>query len=112
MGELLKPYISQIILAISGIAAWLFERNKRKEDLKSAQMQNIQAVVDLYQEALSDLKIRYDGTITELKKEYDFKFLELDKNMKNLRDNVNLWKAKYRKLKDEFDTYKSKHGEK
>lgn len=109
MIEFLNPYISEIILAISGLGAWLFERNKRKEDLKSAQMQNIQAVVDLYQEALSDLKLRYDGTIVELKKDYDLKFLELEKSMKALRDNVNLWKGKYRKLKDEFDEYRSQH---
>lgn len=98
MMELLKPYIGEIITALAGLGAWSFERNKRKQELKKGETENNQSVMDLYQEALDDLKKRYDE-----------KFLELENDIKKLRDNVNLWKAKYASLKKAFDEYRSKH---
>ena len=79
------------------LSAW-FQRNKNKEELKKSQTENYQSVMDLYQEALDDLKKRYDE-----------KFLELEADIKKLRDNVNVWKSKYASLKKEFDNYRSNH---
>lgn len=98
MMEILKPYVGEIITAIAGFSAWSFERKKRKQEIAKSETENHQSVVDLYQEALDDLKKRYDE-----------KFLELEKDIKKLRDNVNLWKAKYSSLKKEFDDYRAKH---
>lgn len=105
MTDLLKPYISEIVTAIIGLIAWVFERNKRKTEYKSLQNQlkaqeteTDKSVVDLYQEALDDLK-----------KRYDIKFAELELELESLRNNLNLWKGKYRTLKKEFDDYKLKH---
>lgn len=109
MIDFLKPYISEIFLAISGLGAWLFERSKRKEDLKSMQTQNLQSVLDFYQDAIKDLRANYDATLNEMKRNNEAKFLVLEQDIKSLRDNVNLWKGKYRKLKEEFDEYKEKH---
>lgn len=105
----LNNHISEIILGISGLGAWLFERNKRKEDLKSIQTQNLQSVLDFYQDAIKDLRINYDATLNEMKRNNEEKFQTLEQDIKSLRDNVNLWKGKYRKLKEEFDDYRSKH---
>lgn len=105
----LNNHISEIILGISGLGAWLFERNKRKEDLKSIQTQNLQSVLDFYQDAIKDLRNNYDATLNEMKRNNEEKFQTLEQDIKSLRDNVNLWKGKYRKLKEEFDDYRSKH---
>lgn len=112
MLEILKTHLFEILVGSGGIGAlggWWNERNKRKQELERAKTQNIQAVVDLYQEALTDLKGRYDGTILEMKSQYDLKFATLESDVKKLRENVNLWKAKYSSLKKEFDDYRQKH---
>ena len=106
--EIYKAYLSEIAIAITGIAAWLFERKKRREDLKSAQTENIQKIVDLYQEALSDLKGRYDTEIKELELKYDLKFKILAEDLKQVRTNLNLYKTKYTNLKRDFEAYKKK----
>lgn len=94
--------ITGIITAICGIGAWFTERKKRQTD-------NMKVIVDLYQEALGDLKLRYDSNLTELKTQYDLKFHNLEEDIKKLRENVNLWKGKYSSLKKEFDNYKKQH---
>lgn len=96
--DILKNHIGEIITAIAGLGAWSFERNKRKQELKKQETETNQSVVDLYQEALDDLK-----------KRYDVKFSDLDLEIKLLKDNLNLWKGKYRTLKKEFDEYRKHH---
>lgn len=107
--EVYKTYLSEIAIAITGIAAWLFERKKRREDLKSAQTENIQKIVDLYQEALSDLKVRYDIEIKELEFKYDLKFKGLEEDLEKVRSNLNIYKTRYTSLKRDFEAYKKKH---
>jgi len=109
MLEILKPYIGEIIIGVSGLFAWLNERKKRHQELDAARTQNIQAVVDLYQDAIADLRKNYDSTIKEMKENYAEKFESLDKDIKALRENVNLWKGKYTKLKNEFEKYRESH---
>lgn len=98
MIEIIKTHISEILLAISGLGAWFFERKKRKQELADSEVKHQQHVVDLYQEVLDDLKKRYDE-----------KFLELQGEIKCLRENLDIWKEKYRSLKVEFDRYRVKH---
>ena len=85
MIELLKPYIPEILLFISGASAWGYERNKRKQELKASETSNNKSIMDLYQEALTDLKNRYDADIQELLTKYDAKFNEMEKRYSNLK---------------------------
>lgn len=110
MLETLQSFLPEIVTGIVGLGAWLNERTKRKKEVEQMATQNIQSVVDLYQEALNDLKKRYDADILELDQKYATRFSELELELKTLKDNVNLWKGKYRKLKEEFDQYKQKHS--
>lgn len=98
MMDIFKNHIGEIITAIAGLGAWGFERTKRKQELKKSETETNQSVVDLYQEALDDLKKRYDE-----------KFTDLEVEIKSLKDNLNLWKGKYRTLKKEFDEYRKNH---
>jgi molecular chaperone GrpE (heat shock protein) len=101
MKEFLVNHIETILAYLFGagglFSAWT-ERKKRKQEFVQAETQNQQQVVDLYQEALDDLKKRYDE-----------KFSELEGELKQLRTNLDLWKGKYRTLKREFDTYRKAH---
>ena len=99
MIEILKPYISEIILGISGFSAWGYERTKRKQDLKLAETQNNKSIMDLYQEALDDLKKRYDEKFTELEAEIEI-----------LRTRLKSADERYQKLKGEFTSYKKTHS--
>ncbi|SNR16537.1 hypothetical protein [Tenacibaculum jejuense] len=99
MREFLENHIDIIIgylFGAGGIITALTERKKRRQELVKGETQNQQQVVDLYQEALDDLKKRYDE-----------KFSELECEIKQLRTNLDLWKGKYLDLKDEFEKYKS-----
>lgn len=101
MKDFLINHIESILAYLFGagglFSAWA-ERKKRKQELVQAEIQNQQQVVDLYQEALNDLKKRYDE-----------KFSELETELKQLRTNLDLWKGKYRSLKSEFDNYRKTH---
>lgn len=110
MIEFIKPFLPEILTGVLGLGAWANERNKRKQDVKRAETQNIQAVLDLYQDAIMDLRKNYDATIQEMKMNNAAKFSQLEEDIKKLRENVNLWKTKYTKLKKDFDDYRSKHN--
>ena len=81
--EFIKNYITEILTAIAGVSAWLFERKKRHQEIQSTNDKHQQHIVDMYQEALTDLKTRYDS-----------KFLELESELQLLRKNLDLWKGK------------------
>ena len=101
MFEFFKDHIIEIIASfggISGLLGWKYERNKRKQEQLSAETKNQKSVIDLYQEALDDLKIRYDK-----------KFEELEADLQSVRTNLELWKTKHRKLKEEYEKYKLGH---
>lgn len=104
--EFIKPYIPEIITFVAGLSAWSYERNKRKQDLRKAETDNNKSIMDLYQEALNDLKARYDSdlkeleikhreNIKELESKYDAKFKEIE--------------GRYNRLKKAFEDYKLKH---
>lgn len=106
---MIQQYIPEIITFIAGAVAWFLERNKRQTDKKNSDLQleklkseldraktdNDQSIVSLYQDALNDLKKRYDSDIKELEEKFDKKLEEMD--------------ARYARLKKAFEDYKKKH---
>lgn len=97
--DLIFEHLATLIgIMLAGFGGWFFQRKQKHAELEALKANNSQKIVDLYQEALSDLKIRYDEKFEELHKELDM-----------LRKNVELWKNKYRDLKQEFDLYRNKH---
>lgn len=105
MIEFLKPYIPEIITFLAGAGAWSYERNKRKTELAKSKAQlskyeteNNRSIMELYQQALDDLKKRYDE-----------KFSELQLEIEVLRKRLTTRDAEYTKLKNEFQEYKKKH---
>lgn len=97
MIDLIQPYLGELITAlVAGFGGWFFQRKQKHAELESLKANNSQKIVDLYQESLDDLKKRYEERFQELHREVDL-----------LRKNVELWKAKYRDLKKEFEDYKN-----
>ena len=95
MFDFIKPYIPEFITFLAGASAWGYERNKRKADIKKADTENNKSIMDLYQEALDDLKKRYDADLRELSERYDQKFKEME--------------IRYSNLKKSFEDYKKTH---
>lgn len=97
--------IITIVTIIGGAIAWLYERTKRKEDLATLQQENQKlrtendsSIVSLYQNALNDLKTRYDE-----------KFAELTKELEILKERLRVREVDYSNLKNEFNQYKQNH---
>lgn len=105
MIDFIQLYFREMITAmIAGFGTWFIQRkqkhvelSQKTAELESLKANNSQKIMDMYQEALNDLKIRYDE-----------KFSELHKEINILRRNVELWKEKYRDLKKEFEAYKKR----
>jgi len=129
MNELISTHLTEIInfliLVISG-GFWVDARKKRAE-VKSSEADATKKIVDLYQDAIDDLERRYkdryaelekfykerlDNMKVEIRREVENELNELREEIKSLRTNLELWKTKYRKLKEAFDDYRQKHGDK
>lgn len=95
MNDFLREYLPQILTLGAGAGAWGYERNKRNQEIKKAETSNHKDIMELYQEALNDLKSRYDANLRELEAKYDLKFKEME--------------ARYNRLKKAFEDYKKKH---
>jgi hypothetical protein len=95
MIDFLKENFGTIITFVGGATAWGYERNKRNQEIKASETQNNKSIMDLYQEALDDLKARYD-----------LKFSELQSEIKDLQMKLITRENEYIKLKKEFDDYK------
>ena len=105
----LPEILTFITTTIAGLGAWNYERTKRRADLKSRDVElsklkielnksktdNDKSIVSLYQDALNDLKIRYDNDIKELEEKFSKKFDEME--------------LRYNRLKKSFDDYKKRH---
>ena len=105
---------------LSGASVYFLERYRKRAELKSLQADNAQKIVDLYQEAMDDLKIRYDEKFTSSREDYDMKTANLIKNfeerhqqleskIENLQKEHDSWMKKYNLLKKEFEDYKKNH---
>ena len=92
----LTKHWSEIITGITGVAAWIFERRKRKiiqctleAKTKQEEIESDSQIVNLYQKALNDLKKRYDDKFEDLEKQliydgYNNANINLNKGIKNL----------------------------
>lgn len=110
MKEFLQPYVGEFIaVLISGFGVWFFERRRKKVEVKSLEADHSKSIMGLYQEALDDLKKRYEEKYLSLKTEYDLKFQNLNLQIDKLKRDQEMWKNKYTSLKKEFDAYKKKH---
>ncbi len=99
IADFITQHLGELITAlVAGFFGWFFQRKQKHAELEALKADNSQKIVDLYQEALGDLKSRYDE-----------KFNELHREVELLRKNVELWKGKYRDLKSEFEKYRQKH---
>jgi len=107
MGEFIREYFGLLVGGtitggLAGFFTWFWKRKSSKVDYSKS-------IVDLYQDTLDDLKIRYEERFAFLKREYDYKFSALSIKMEALEKEQNMWKNKYASLKKEFDAYKKKH---
>jgi len=87
-----------ITTLFSGIAAWYYERNKRVQDIKAAELNNSEKIIEMYQQALDDLGKRFEIRIEVL-----------EKDIIRLNSEVLDWKGKYSSLKKQFEDYRKKH---
>ena len=107
--EIIKPFIPEIILFLSGAGAWGYERNKRKQSLKTAETSNDKSIMELYQAALTDLKSRYDKDLEDMQLRHNTNLKEMqiryDQKFKDLEQ-------RYTRLKSAFESYKKQHEKK
>jgi len=83
---------------VSGLGAWYYERNKRHQDVKAAELNNSNKIIEMYQVALDDLGKRFEMRIEVL-----------ERDIVKLNSEIVEWKGKYDKLKKEFEDYRKKH---
>lgn len=94
----LTKHLTEIILAISGIGAWGYERRKRGLEIEKTSTDNASQVMKLYQDALADLRNTYDR-----------KFKDLESEVQALTEKLKNAEIRYANLKGEFNIYKKKH---
>ena len=111
MKSFFQKYIAEFLTALIGaFAGWFFERKRKRAEVNAAKADNQQKIMDLYQEALDDLEERYEKRFAFLKAEQEAHFQTLQAEIKALKKNLELWKKKYRLLKEELERYKEKHA--
>lgn len=101
---------------VGGFFGWFFERKRKKVEVQNLQAEGTKAkadysksIMDLYQEALTDLQQRYEERYNFLKNEYDLKLDNLNLKFERMKKDQEMWKNKYNSLKKEFDAYRKKH---
>ena len=103
MFEIIKPYMGEMLtLLIGGFIGWFPNRKKNRID-------NQQAIVDLYQETLTDLKQRYEEKYQDMKSTFELRFDEMQRELSTVKKSLNDWRKKYFSLKKDFDQYKKDH---
>lgn len=120
MLDFILKYLGELIAAaIAGFMGWFFERKRKKAETNKVEADYSKAIMEIYQEALTDLKARYDEKyesqnreydlkFKSQKQEYDLKFESLNLKMDKMTKDQEMWKNKYTSLKKEFDNYKKK----
>ncbi|CDF80563.1 hypothetical protein BN863_28510 [Formosa agariphila KMM 3901] len=116
MIEVLKPYISEIILGIGGLGAWLFERKKRIQGFKQDDADLTSKIQGIYKDMVADSDASLDkmrGDMELLKKRQG----EIDEQWRQKIQQVERrWQTKYSRLQKsynellkEFEEYKLAH---
>ena len=110
MIEILKPYISELITAITvGVPTWYMARRKNNADATTAEIGNDSAIIKQYKEALGDLPLRYEEKFKALNELFDQKDLILKEEISFLKKERDLWKRKYNELMRVHKKYKIEH---
>ncbi|MCH4824303.1 hypothetical protein ML462_14095 [Gramella lutea] len=121
MAEFLQQYLGIFLTAlitggVGGFFGWFYERKRKKVEVDNLEAEGSKAkadysksIIDLYQEALTDLKNQYEARYLFLKNEYDLKFENQNLKIEKLTKDQEMWRNKYTALKKEFDAYKRKH---
>ncbi|MEO2064500.1 MAG: hypothetical protein ABGW97_16070 [Christiangramia sp.] len=121
MSEFFTEYLGIFLTAlitggVGGFFGWFFERKRKKVEVKNLAVEGekgkadyLQAIMDSYQDALTDLRVRYEERYEFMKNEYDLKFENQNLKIDKLKKDQEMWKNKYNSLKKEFDAYKKKH---
>lgn len=103
MLELIKPYIGEaLMLVVGGAIGWFPNRKKTAVEAQ-------QSILDMYQESLTDLKLRYEEKYVDLKSSFDSKILVFSMQLEEMKKSLDDWKKKYYNLKSDFDKYKKEH---
>ncbi len=95
--EFFKTNWLTISSLIGGASAWYFERNKRKQDAKTAEVQHSQSIIAMYENALNDIPKQFEGRMKAL-----------EDDVIRLNGEITEWKNKYSLLKKQFEDYKRK----
>lgn len=97
----MKTFLSDnwitITTAVSGAVAWVYERNKRHQEVKATELSNSEKIIEMYQRSLDDLGKRFEMRIEVL-----------EQDIIRLNEEVAEWKGKYNVLKKQFEDYKKK----
>ena len=115
--ESLGIFLTALITGgVGGFFGWFFERKRKKVEVKNLAVEGnkmeadySKSIMDLYQEALTDLQQRYEERYVFLKNEYDLKLDNLNLKFERIKKDQEMWKNKYAGLKKEFDAYREKH---
>lgn len=122
LGQYLIDNLNLLITGlISGALGYIFNRYKNRAELKSLQADSSQKIVDLYQDAMDDLKVRYEEKFTSARDDYNSKTAnliksfeerhqQLEKKFDHLQKEHDNLKKKYSALKQENEDYRSQHN--
>ena len=123
--QAIQEHWFELLFGTGGLIAYFRERKKNKANIErlmeenkslkiandKAKVEKENAIMDLYQEALDDLKKRYNETISDVKKYYENKIKLLEDRYKLMEDSYQkkiaeleqTYKDKIEKLKASFD---------
>jgi hypothetical protein len=109
MIELIQPYIGEFITAlVAGFGGWFFQRKQKHAELEALRADNSKQVVQLYQDALDDLKVRYEERFQAEQKDYGAKTANL---VKNFEERHQALEGRFDRLRKEYDEQKKKSAE-
>jgi len=112
-------------LAIGGVTLWFkdtiairFGIKQGEKNLQAESLNNLQKNLDLYQELLTDMEVRYKHRIEDIQSEFNVSLLalrgELD-DLKKLNNNLNIMideqEAMIKKQAKRLNYYNNKYGD-
>lgn len=100
--ELMKELWSELLLGLTGLSAYLYERNKRR----SQKVDTGEKIIEMYQNSLDDLRLRFEAKYESQQKDLDMcslRITELKKELFEMEEEVEKWKNKYLDAKKELE---------
>ncbi|WP_435135703.1 hypothetical protein [Formosa sp. A9] len=116
MIDLLTPHISEIILGLGGLGAWLFERKKRIQGFKQDDADLTAKIQAIYKDMVLDSdasleKMRQDMELLKKKQaEIDAQWrVKIQQVEKRWQTKYSRLQTSYKELMKEFEEYKQAH---